>query len=111
MSEKARSYYKDRDWGEPPLNEFNVENCPNLASLEGLKNSGVQLLKITNCPKIENVDYLSEFSKLICVDFEDCSSLISVEGLIDLPIDRLLLGKCYKVKPKPRFLKWTLLEK
>ena len=109
--EIARIYYKDRDWGEPPLNEFIVENCPNLASLEGLKNSGIQLLKITNCPKIVNVDYLSEFSKLICVDFEDCSSLISVEGLIDLPIDRLLLGKCYKVKPKPRFLKMDSVEK
>ena len=74
-----------------------------LSKLRRFKKLRVQLLKITNCPKIENVDYLSEFSKLICVDFEDCSSLISVEGLIDLPIDRLLLGKCYKVKPAKVF--------
>ena len=50
VSEKARSYYKDRDW-EATSNEFIVENCPNLASLKGLKNSGVQLLKITTVQK------------------------------------------------------------
>ena len=107
---KAGKYYED-SWSNPLMNEFVVENCPNLESLEGLKNSGIQLLKVTNCPKIINVDYLSEFSKLQCVDFENCSSLASVEALSNLPIDRLFLGKCYKVKPKPRFLKMDSVEK
>ena len=107
---KAGTYYEN-SWSKPLMNEFVVENCPNLESLEGLKNSGIQLLKVTNCSKIINVDYLSEFSKLQCVDFENCSSLSSVEGLTNLPIDRLFLGKCYKVKPKPRFLKMNSVEK
>ena len=54
---------------------------------------------------------MSQFSNLQCVDFDNCSSLTSVEGLSDLPIDRLFLGKCYKVKPKPRFLKMDSVEK
>ena len=105
------NYYKDYSYASPKLNYFSANNCPNLQNLEGLKNSGIQILKISNCPKIINVDYLSEFSNLQCVDFENCSSLVSVEGLINLPIDRLLLGKCYKVKPKPRFLKMDSVEK
>lgn len=107
---KAGTYYEN-SWNKPLMNEFVLENCLNLESLEGLKNSGIQLLKVTNCPKIINVDYLSEFSNLQCVDFENCSSLSSVQGLSNLPIDRLFLGKCYKVKPKPRFLKMDSVEK
>lgn len=109
--DKLREYYKDRGWDEPTLNEFILSDCHNLESIEGLKNSDIQLLKLSNCPKIINVDYMSQFSNLQCVDFDNCSSLTSVVGLSDLPIDRLFLGKCYKVKPKPRFLKMDSVEK
>lgn len=109
--EITREYYKDRGWNEPKLNEFILSDCHNLESIEGLKNSNIQLLKLSNCPKIINVGYMSEFSNLQCVDFDNCSSLSSVEGLCSLPIDRLFLGKCYKVKPKPRFLKMDSIEK
>ena len=83
------NYYKDYSYASPKLNYFSAEKLSKLESLVGLKNSGIQILKISNCPKIINVDYLSEFSNLQCVDFENCSSLASVEGLSNLPIDRL----------------------
>lgn len=110
IGEKCREYYPDRDWSEPTLNEFIISDCPNLENINGLKNIGIQLLILKNCPKIINPS-LSEFYTLQCVDFENCSSLASVEALTNLPIDRLFLGKCYKVKPKPRFLKMDSVEK
>ena len=94
------------------MNEFQITECPNLESVEGLKNSGIQLLVINSCPNIKNIDYLSEFSLLQCCDFTDCANLESVESLSSLTLmDRLILKKCYKVKPKPRFLLMDSFEK
>ena len=108
----CRDYYSDRDWSAPTLNEFVITECPNLESVEGLKNSGIQLLVINNCPNIKKIDYLSEFSLLQCCDFTDCANLESVESLSNLNLmDRLILKKCYKVKPKPRFLLMDSFEK
>ena len=105
IGESSREYYNDRDWSAPVLNEFKIIECPNLESVEGLKKSGIQLLVINGCPNIKNIDYLSDFSLLQCCDFTDCANLESVESLSSLPLmDRLILKKCYKVKPKPRFL-------
>ena len=112
IDEKCREYYSDRDWSAPALNEFQITECPNLESVEGLKNSGIQLLVINSCPNIKNIDYLSEFSLLQCCDFTDCANLESVESLSSLTLmDRLILKKCYKVKPKPRFLLMDSFEK
>lgn len=112
IGEKCREYYSDRDWSAPTLNEFVIRECPNLESVEGLKNSGIQLLVINNCPNIKKIDYLSEFSLLQCCDFTDCANLESVESLSSLTLmDRLILKKCYKVKPKPRFLLMDSFEK
>ena len=110
IGEKCREYYPDRDWSEPTLNEFNISDCPNLENINGLKNIGIQLLILKNCPKIIDPS-LSEFYTLQCLDFEGCASLTSLESLIDLPIDKLFIGKCYSVKPKPRFLKMDSVEK
>ena len=94
------------------MNEFQIEECPNLESVEGLKNSGIQLLVINGCPSIKNIDYLSEFSLLQCCDFTDCANLESVASLSALNlVDVLILKKCYKVKPKPRFLLMDSFEK
>ena len=112
IREMSSEYYSDRDWSTPPLNEFAITECPNLESVEGLKNSGIQLLVIKNCPNIKKIDYLSDFSLLKCCDFTDCTNLESVESLSSLPLmDRLILKKCYKVKPKPRFLIMDSFEK
>jgi len=80
-SNYARDIYTDRNWNDPVLKEFSIENCPDLVSIEGLKNIGVQILKLSNCPKLKNVDYLSQFSSLRCCDFSDCIQLESVESL------------------------------
>ena len=112
IGEKCREYYPDRGWSEPTLNEFQIEECPNLESIEGIKNLGVQLLVINGCPSIKNIDYLSEFSLLQCCDFTDCANLESVASLSGLNlVDVLILKKCYKVKPKPRFLLMDSFEK
>ena len=112
ISEISREYYPDRDWGDPTLNEFQIEECPNLESVEGIKNSGIQVLLINGCPSIKNIDYLSEFSLLQCCDFTDCANLESVASLSALNlVDVLILKKCYKVKPKPRFLLMDSFEK
>ena len=112
IGEKCREYYPDRDWSEPSLNEFYIEECPNLESVEGLKNSGVQLLVINGCSSIKNIDYLSEFQLLQCCDFTDSANLENVESLSSLHlIDVLILKKCYKIKPKPRFLLMDTFEK
>jgi Leucine-rich repeat (LRR) protein len=112
IGEKCREYYPDRDWNEPTLNEFQITGCTNLESVEGLKNSGIQLLVINNCPNIKNIEYLSEFSLLQCCDFTDCANLESVTSLSDLNlVDVIILKKCYKVKPKPRFLLMDSFEK
>lgn len=112
FSEICREYYPNRSWSDPTLNEFRVSACPNLNSVEGLKNSGVQLLVINECPGIKNIDYLAEFHLLQCCDFTDCANLESVESLSRLSlIDVLILKKCYNVKPKPRFLLMNSLEK
>ncbi|MFL2620837.1 MAG: hypothetical protein ACJ0O0_06685 [Flavobacteriaceae bacterium] len=112
IGEMCRDYYSDRDWSAPTLNEFAITECPNLESVEGLKNSGIQLLVINSCPNIKKIDYLSEFSLLQCCDFTDCANLESVESLSSLTLmDRLILKKCYKVKPKPRFLLMDSFEK
>tara|TARA_B100000945_G_scaffold112092_1_gene88794 strand:- start:402 stop:2987 length:2586 start_codon:yes stop_codon:yes gene_type:complete len=112
IGEKCREYYPDRGWSEPTLNEFQIEECPNLESIEGIKNLGVQLLVINGCPSIKNIDYLSEFSLLQCCDFTDCANLESVASLSALNlVDVLILKKCYKVKPKPRFLLMDSFEK
>ena len=112
IGEKCREYYPDRGWSDPTLNEFQIEECPNLESVEGLKNSGIQLLIINGCPSIKNIDYLSEFSLLQCCDFTDCANLESVASLSGLNlVDVLILKKCYKVKPKPRFLLMDSFEK
>ena len=112
IGEKCREYYPDRGWSDPTLNEFQIEECPNLESVEGLKNSGIQLLVINGCPSIKNIDYLSEFSLLQCCDFTDCANLESVASLSALNlVDVLILKKCYKVKPKPRFLLMDSFEK
>lgn len=105
-------YYPDRSWSDLALNGFAIANCPNLESVEGLKNSGIQLLVINNCPSIKNIDYLSEFSLLQYCDFTDCANLESVKSLSSLNLmDRIILKKCYKVKPKPRFLIMDSFEK
>ena len=110
--EIGRNYYKETEWSDHELNEFSITECPNLESVEGLKNAGIQLLEISNCPKIKNIDYLAEFTLLQCCDFSDCGSLESVKVLGSLPlVDRLILKKCYKVKPKPRFLIMDSFEK
>ena len=112
ISEISREYYPDRDWGDPTLNEFQIEECPNLESVEGIKNSGIQVLLINGCPSIKNIDYLSEFSLLQCCDFTDNANLESVASLSGLNLlDVLILKKCYKVKPKPRFLLMDSFEK
>jgi hypothetical protein len=112
FSDKGRNYYKETEWSDSQLNEFSITECPNLESVEGLKNAGIQLLEINNCPKIKNIDYLAEFTLLQCCDFTDCGSLESVKALGSLPlVDRLILKKCYKVKPKPRFLMMDSFEK
>ena len=109
---KCREYYPNRDWGDPTLNEFQIKECLNLESVEGIKNSGIQLLVINGCPSIKNIDYLSEFSLLQCCDFTDCANLESVASLSGLNLlDVLILKKCYKVKPKPRFLLMDSFEK
>ena len=110
--EIGRNYYKETEWSDHELNEFSITECPNLESVEGLKNAGIQLLEINNCHKIKNIDYLAEFTLLQCCDFSDCGSLESVKVLGSLPlVDRLILKKCYKVKPKPRFLIMDSFEK
>jgi len=102
----------NRSWNDPAISEFSIDNCPNLESIEGIKNAGVQLLKISNCPKIKKVDYLSEFSNLQCCDFSDCIELESVEILANLSkMERLFLRNCDKVKPKPRFTVMDSIEK
>jgi|GEM_PF-7055518 len=112
VSELAGDYYKNRKWGDPKMNEFIIGNCPNLESLEGLKNAGIQLLRLGKCPNFKNTDSLSEFELLQCCDFSDSALLESVQALANLPlIDRLILGKCGKVRPKPRFLKMDSYEK
>jgi len=112
ISEICRNYYWGRDWSAPSLNEFVISDCPNLESVEGLKNSGIQLLVVNNCQNIKKIDYMSEFSLLQCCDFTDCANLESVESLSNLNLmDRLILKKCYKVKPKPRFLLMDSFEK
>jgi len=112
IGEKCREYYPNRGWSDPTLNEFQVQDCPNLESVEGLKNSGIQLLVINGCPSIKKIDYLAEFPLLQCCDFTDCANLESVESLSSLSlIDVLILKKCYKVKPKPRFLLMDSFEK
>ncbi len=112
IGEKCREYYPDRGWSDPTLNEFQIEECPNLESVEGLKNSGIQILVINSCPSIKNIDYLSEFTLLQCCDFTDCANLESVASLSALNlVDVLILKKCYKVKPKPRFLLMDSFEK
>lgn len=112
IGEKCREYYPNRGWSDPTLNEFQIEDCPNLESVEGLKNSGIQLLVINGCPSIKKIDYLAEFPLLQCCDFTDCANLESVESLSSLSlIDVLILKKCYKVKPKPRFLLMDSFEK
>ena len=111
-STNCREYYKERDWSEPILNEFLITDCPKLESVEGLKNSGIQLLQISGCPMIKNVDYLADWPLLQCCDFTDCATLGSVKVLASLNlIDRLILKKCYKVRPKPRFLIMDSFEK
>tara|TARA_B100000768_G_scaffold181869_1_gene207008 strand:- start:1915 stop:4545 length:2631 start_codon:yes stop_codon:yes gene_type:complete len=106
-----KEYYPDRGWNDQ-LNEFGIKECLNLESVEGLKNSGIQVLIIKNCPNIKTIDYLSEFSLLQCCDFTDCANLENVKSLSSLNLmDRLILKKCYKVKPKPRFLLMDTLEK
>tara|TARA_B100001063_G_scaffold144139_1_gene134625 strand:+ start:642 stop:3221 length:2580 start_codon:yes stop_codon:yes gene_type:complete len=112
ISQISREYYPNRDWGDPTLNEFQIEECPNLESVEGVKNSGIQVLLINSCPSIKNIDYLSEFSLLQCCDFTDNANLESVASLSGLNLlDVLILKKCYKVKPKPRFLIMDSFEK
>jgi len=112
ISQISREYYPNRDWGDPTLNEFQIEECPNLESVEGVKNSGIQVLLINGCPSIKNIDYLSEFSLLQCCDFTDNANLESVASLSGLNLlDVLILKKCYKVKPKPRFLIMDSFEK
>ena len=112
VGNNVRDYYKNRDWSEPELNEFSIIGCPNLESVEGLKNSGIQLLQVSGCPMIKNVDYLSDWPLLQCCDFTNCNNLESVKVLASLNLmDRLILKKCYKVRPKPRFLIMDSLEK
>ena len=112
IGDQCRDYYPDRGWNDPTLNEFKITGCPNLESVEGLKNSGIQLLVINNCPNIKNIEYLSEFSLLQCCDFTDCANLESVTSLSALNLlDVIILKKCYKVKPKPRFLLMDSFEK
>ena len=112
IDDKSREFYPERSWDAPRLNEFKVQECPNLESVEGLKYSGIQLLIINKCPSIKKIDYLSEFSILQCCDFTDCENLESVESLSSITLmDRLILKKCYKVKPKPRFLLMDSFEK
>ena len=107
-----REYYPDRKFSDPTLNEFEIKECPHLESVEGLKNSGIQILVIKNCPNIKKIDYISEFSLLQCCDFTDCVNLESVKSLSSLNLmDRLILKKCHEVKPKPRFLLMNSLEK
>ena len=112
FGEVCRDYYTNRSWNDPTLNEFRINDCPNLESVEGLKNSGIQLLVIHGCPSIKKIDYIAEFPLLQCCDFTDCANLESVESLSSLSlIDVLILKKCYKVKPKPRFLLMNSFEK
>ena len=70
------------------MNEFIIGNCPNLESLEGLKNAGIQLLRLGKCPNFKNTDSLSEFELLQCCDFSDSALLESVQALANLPPDR-----------------------
>ena len=112
VGDNVRDYYKNRDWSEPELNEFSIIGCHNLESVEGLKNSGIQLLQVSGCPMIKNVDYLSDWPLLQCCDFTNCNNLESVKVFASLNLmDRLILKKCYKVRPKPRFLIMDSLEK
>ena len=94
------------------LNEIIIQNCPNLESLVGFKNSGIQSVIIGNCPNLKNVDSLSEFNLLQSCDFSDSPALENVKGVVHLPLlERLILGKCVNVKPKPRFLQMDSYEK
>ena len=112
IGNSAAKYYHGRSWDDPVLNEFSISDCPNLQSVEGLKNSGIQILVINNCPNIISIDYLLDFPLLQCCDFTDCTNLESVESLSSITLmDRLILKKCYKVKPKPRFLMMDSFEK
>ena len=110
--EITREFYPDRAWDAPVLREFSLMDCQNLESIEGLKNTGVQVLQVMNCPKLIDINYMSAFTALQCCDFTDCAELVSVESLANLPLlDRLILKKCYKAKPKPRFLVMDSVEK
>jgi hypothetical protein len=97
---------------ERGVNQFIIQNCPNLVSLEGLKNAGIQSLYISNCPNLKNVDSLSGFELLQYCDFTDSPALENVNGIVNLPLlEKLILGKCLNVKPKPRFLQMDSYEK
>ena len=97
---------------ESDVNQFIIQNCPNLVSLEGLKNAGIQSLYISNCPNLKNVDSLSGFDLLKYCDFTDSPALENVTGVVNLPLlEKLILGKCLNVKPKPRFLQMDSFEK
>lgn len=111
-SAEYREYYPNRDWKEPELNEFVIRSCPNIDSVEGLKNSAIQILIVNDCPSLTSIDYISQFPLLQCCDFSSCINLESVKGLGQLNLmDRLILKKCTKIKPKPRFLVMDSLEK
>lgn len=108
----TREYYPQRAWNEPALREFSIVDCPNLESIEGLKSAGIQVLQVMNCTKLIDINYMSTFTALQCCDFTDCAELASVDSLANLPLlDRLILKKCYKAKPKPRFLVMDSVEK
>lgn len=112
INSEYREYYPNRDWSEPELNEFVIRSCPNLDSIEGLKNSAIQILIVNDCTSLTSIDYISQFPHLQCCDFSSCISLESVKGLAKLNLmDRLILKKCNKIKPKPRFLVMDSLEK
>lgn len=112
INSEYKEYYPDRDWNAPTLNEFIIRDCPNLNSVEGLKNSAIQILVVNNCPRLINIKYLSDFALLQCCDFSSCENVESVKSLAKLNLlDRLILKKCSKVRPKPRFLVMDSLEK
>jgi serine/threonine protein kinase len=75
------------------ISTLELNNCPNLQSLESLQGVPLESLRLVACPAVRDLNDLKsqQLKRLLLVG---CTGLASLSGLENLPVDDLIIETC-----------------
>ena len=94
-------------------NRFELNDCPNLEQIQGLKNvTNIMALDLRNCVNLTSLDGVEKMLDLREIDLTDCTNLESIHALKNCSkLEEILAFGCNKLSPKPKVKNMDTLEK